>query len=233
MTGAEFGGLAVLGLIDGTSFGTLVIPLWMTAAAPHSSRRVIEYLGVLLAFYWLIGVTVVVTGGAVVSMLSRMPLAPWWGWAQLAVGSIVLIAGFAVDRTASRRERPSPRTERWRQRVVRAQGRHGTTALALAAGLIEVGSMAPYLAALGMLIRSDLPVTASAALLLGYAALMIAPFLVIIGGRHLARGSAARLLTSVERRITQASEALLGTVLIIVGALIASDAAFQVGILPF
>jgi hypothetical protein len=57
--------------------------------------------------------------------------------------------------------------------------------LALRAGTLEVFSMVPYLAAVGLLMSSHLPTATSVALLAAYCAVMVVPALALIAARTL------------------------------------------------
>ena len=56
-TNAAPASLVVLALIDATSIGTLVIPIWLLLRRDYRRAipRVLLYLGLLAGFYWAIG----------------------------------------------------------------------------------------------------------------------------------------------------------------------------------
>ena len=54
--------LAGLAVIDSTSIGTLVVPLWMLVHPQLRARMVVLYLAVIGLFYWILGVGLL--GGA-------------------------------------------------------------------------------------------------------------------------------------------------------------------------
>ena len=62
---ALLGGLVVLALIDSTSFGTLLIPIWLLMS-PGRVRvgRLLAYLGTVAAFYFAVGAVIALGAGA-------------------------------------------------------------------------------------------------------------------------------------------------------------------------
>ena len=62
---AMAGVLVVLALIDSTSFGTLLIPVWLLLAPGRlRAGRVLVYLGTVAAFYLAVGIVVLLGAGA-------------------------------------------------------------------------------------------------------------------------------------------------------------------------
>ncbi|MGJ0202920.1 GAP family protein [Leucobacter sp. gxy201] len=126
---------------------------------------------------------------------------------------------------------PSGRIARWRDRLL-ADGTSGGAIMgvALAAGLVEVATMLPYL--IGMTMIADAPITMPhrVALLAGYCLVMIAPALVLIAGRLLlARVIDAplrRLAAWLERTGAENTAWVLG----IIGFLLVRSGATQLGI---
>lgn len=57
MQQAPAAALAVLALIDATSIGTLVIPIWLLLRRDYRRAipKVLAYLGIIAVFYWLLG----------------------------------------------------------------------------------------------------------------------------------------------------------------------------------
>src|SRR5699024_11553258 len=65
--------LAVLALVDSTSFGTLLIPIWFLLA-PGRVRvgRVLVFLGTVAGFYFLVGIALVAGLRAIVGDLGGL-----------------------------------------------------------------------------------------------------------------------------------------------------------------
>ncbi|WP_462418589.1 GAP family protein [Kytococcus sp. Marseille-QA3725] len=185
-TGA-LAGLAGLALLDSPSFGTLVLPVIALLAHRRVGRRVVAHLAVIAAFYWALGVAMVLGGQQVLAHLGGWPpvLTDPLTW---VVGGAALIGlSYVVDGTIPL---PGPLAERARRS--RAWMRHAigpdagprtVVAVALAAGLAEVASMLPYLGAMGILLDSDLTGPARGAVLAGYCLLMVAPALALVALR--------------------------------------------------
>ena len=66
---AMYGVLAVLALIDSTSFGTLLIPIWLMLA-PGRLRpgRMLLYLGTIYGFYLILGILLALGASAIVEV---------------------------------------------------------------------------------------------------------------------------------------------------------------------
>jgi hypothetical protein len=103
--------------------------------------------------------------------------------------------------------------------------------LALGAGVVEVASMLPYLAAIGILSASGLPTGTNVAVLAAYCLVMVLPALLLLGGRL----TAARLVDPLLRRIdawfAKNGEETTGWILGIIGAVLALRAASTLGII--
>lgn len=215
--------LAVLALVDSTSFGTLAVPAWFLMA-PGRLRpgRILAYLGTLAAFYAAVGVVVMAGAGWVVEhhadLLGSRPV--------MAVG---LVAGvglfwwsFRLDSPAARERSRSGagRLSRWRRRAVgalpqtpaepgataagrRSSGLGALVALALTAGLAEVATMLPYLAAIGLIVTQGPGWPASGLLLVAYCVVMVLPALVLLAGRLLARRLVERPLVRLDAWFTR------------------------------
>ncbi|GAA1785550.1 GAP family protein [Agromyces lapidis] len=123
------------------------------------------------------------------------------------------------------------RVARWRDRLLSdAVSPANVMAVALAAGLIEVATMLPYLVAMGLVAEAELELWMRIAALAGYCALMIAPALVLLGLRLVAaplvRRPLERLGAWLERTAAENTAWILG----IVGFLVARSAASELGI---
>ncbi|PZR52157.1 GAP family protein [Xylanimonas oleitrophica] len=103
--------------------------------------------------------------------------------------------------------------------------------LALAAAALEVATMLPYLAAIGIVTSSGLGTPASAAVLAGYCVVMVLPALLLLGGRLVAARLVEPLLRRVDAWFARNGEEMTGWVLGVVGALLALNAAGNLGIM--
>lgn len=230
MTVTLLGTLALLALVDSTSFGTLLIPIWLMLA-PGRLRpgRIIVFLATVAAFYLALGL-LLVAGVASFSdeisdALDTRPVQV----AQVVLGAALLAVGLWVG---FRRKRDgSGRLLRWRERAVGDEGSvRGLMTLALTAALIEAASMVPYLAAIGLIGTADLSGGAIVLTLVGYCLVMILPALLLLVGRI----GAARRVEPVLRRINdwmaRTGQENTAWILGIIGVLIASSALQSLGV---
>lgn len=211
--------LAGLALVDSTSIGTLFVPVWLLLA-PGRVRvgRILAYLGAIAAFYFCVGLLVVLgagsIAGAVGGALNSRPAL----WVQLVLGVGLFVLSFRFD---PKRRKGTGGVSRWRER---AESGRWLVGLALLAGLAEVATMLPYLGAIGMLTTSRLPGTTVAVLLAGYCVVMVLPAVVLLTARVAARSRVEPLLERMNRWITEKAGSATGWVLAIAGFLVARDA---------
>jgi hypothetical protein len=229
MTFALLGPLAVLALIDSTSFGTLLIPIWlMLHPGPVRAGRLLVFLGTVAAFYFAVGVAVAAGAGAVLPNLATLVESRPFGWVQLTVGVALFFLSFRMGRKKGA-DAGGGRLARWRERAMTTGSVAGLIGLALTAVAIELGSMLPYLAAIGLVTTEQLPPTQVAVIMAGYCLVMIVPALTLLGAR-LALG---QRIEPVLERISRwlANSETLAWVVGIVGFLLATDAAERLGLL--
>lgn len=229
MTGAELAGLAGLALVDSTSFGTLLIPLWMLLAPRVRPGRVLLFLGTVVVFYYAVGVLLLLgidvaveaasdVGGA---LADNRPLTI----AQLVVGVSLFLWSFRVEKKAKEQDGPSPRARRWRA-ALQGEGVpvRTTMGIALVATVLEVATMLPYLAAMGLLSRADVDRPVQLVVLVGYVLVMVLPALVLL----VLRLAAARLvepwLERVDAWMSARTGSMMSWVIGIVGFFVAADA---------
>ena len=223
---ALLGSLAVLALIDSTSFGTLLIPIWLMMH-PGGVRpgRILVFLGTVASFYLAVGVAVALGAGAVLPQLSRLLDTRPVAWTQLVLGVGLFFLSFRLDR---RKDRPSGgggRLLRWRERAMTDGGVAGLAGLALVAAAAEVTTMLPYLAAIGLLTTAQLSVPAVVFTMTGYCLVMILPAIALMGLRLALGTRIAPLLTRIGDWM--ASSNTLSWIVGIVGFLLARDAAVR------
>lgn len=267
---AMAGVLVVLALIDSTSFGTLLIPVWLLLA-PGRLRvgRVLAYLATVAGAYLVVGVVVMLGAGAFLDRFGDALDTRAAVIVQLLLGIGLLALSFRFDgkrsarraaeraeRAAVRGETPRPgRLTRWRERALGIEaaaqggvhdlsgGRPGVgpgavrtrasllplLGLALGAVAIEIGSMLPYLAAIGIVTTSDVAWPASAGVLAAYCLVMVAPALVLLVGRVAAARVVDPVLRRLDRWLTKNAAEMTGWVLGILGVLLALDAFGRLG----
>ncbi|MFD2793028.1 GAP family protein [Promicromonospora vindobonensis] len=252
---ALIGALAVLALIDSTSFGTLLIPVWLLMS-PGRVRvgRMLLYLGSIAGFYALVGLAILLGAGALSDTLSTLSSNRAFLIVQLVVGVGLFAWSFKLEPVGGRKRTeptaaampsgaPTPgaagaagdtaaepvrpgRLSRWRERVLSSESGSGSALalLAIGAGLVEVASMLPYLAALGLIGTQGPDWPTSGLWVLGYCLVMIAPALVLLAARVFAARLVERPLGRLDRWLTKNAASTTAWVVGIVGFLVARDA---------
>ncbi|MGI5187776.1 GAP family protein [Promicromonospora sp. CA-289599] len=264
LTGAALiGALAVLALIDSTSFGTLLIPVWLLMS-PGRVRvgRMLLYLGSIAGFYALVGLAILLGAGALSDTLSTLSDTRPFLIAQLVLGVALFAWSFKLDPVGGKKpaEPVAPvapvvgstadgaatagatdgqvaappvtepgragRLSRWRERVLSSESGSGRAlaALAIGAGLVEVATMLPYLAALGLIGTQGPGWPVSGLWILGYCVVMIAPALVLTAARVFASRLVERPLGRLDGWLTKNAASTTAWVVGIVGFLVARDA---------
>ncbi|MBN0039067.1 GAP family protein [Cellulosimicrobium cellulans] len=269
------GVLVVLALIDSTSFGTLLIPVWLLLAPGRlRAGRVLVYLGTVAAFYLAVGIVVLLGAGAfldrfgdaldtraaaIVQLLLGIGLfalsfrfdskraarrdARAAAVAPASVGAPTDVPGGPTSPAAGTTSAPRPgRLTRWRERALGIEAdADGAGAvrtrpsvlplmgLALGAVALEVGTMLPYLAAIGLLTTSDVGWPATGGILAAYCVVMIAPALLLLLGRVVAARAVDPLLRRLDAWLTRNATDMTGWVLGILGVLLALDAFGRLG----
>ncbi|MDI6102332.1 GAP family protein [Actinoplanes sp. NEAU-A12] len=221
--------LAVLALIDSTSFGTLLIPIWLLIhPGPVRPGRLLIFLGTVSAFYFAVGMAVALGAGAFLPEITAFLDTRTAQWAQLILGVALFFWSFRMGRKSKPAE--EGRLLRWRRRALADEGGAGSLAgLALAAAALEVTTMLPYLAAIGLITTAELPLATVTVTMAGYCLLMIAPALVLLAARLAAGKRLVPALTRISEWMTNSET--LAWVVGIVGFLLARDAAARLALI--
>jgi hypothetical protein len=124
--------LVALALVDSTSVGTLVLPLWLMLAPGHVRvGRILTFLGAVAGSYLLIGVLLVLGVAELAGPLGAALDSTGGRVLQLVAGAVLLVLGLTVEpwtkagkerRQAARAARGPGRLARWRDRA-RSEGR--------------------------------------------------------------------------------------------------------------
>lgn len=229
------GSLAVLALIDSTSFGTLVIPLWLLLAGgrPRAGRMLI-YLGTIAVFYYALGMIISFGAYAFMDRIQAVLATPTASVVQLFVGVGLFLLSFALDpkRQEKRGRRPG-RIAAWRERAMGDASGTGSIpaliGLALGAAAIEAASMLPYLGAIGLVTTSGLDLAGRGLTLAGYCLVMIAPALVFLLLRLVAHRRVEPLLRRINAWFTKHAAAATSWIVAVLGILVARDALGRLG----
>lgn len=218
----SLGGLVVLALVDSTSFGTMLIPVWMMLAPRLRVSRVLLFLGAVAGFYFVVGLALLAGLDVLSDLASSAGEVRAVVVAQLVVGVALFVWSFRLERAA---DGPSPRVQRWHERLT-GEGLtvRTTLALAMTATVLEVATMLPYLAASGLISASDLSAGLQVLVLAAYVLVMVLPALVTLTVRVLARRLVEPLLVRLSAWMTERSGSAVSWVVGIVGFLLAADA---------
>lgn len=231
MDPALIGPLVLLALVDSTSFGTLLIPIWMMLAPGRlRASRLLVFLATVAVFYLVLGVAL--TAGVLAFLDDLRPVlrSGPFQMAQLVLGVALFALSFRFNKKRSGGE--PGRLLRWRERAMSGEGSpRALIALALAAVTLEAATMLPYLAAIGLLSSADLGLPGTVAVLAGYCLVMILPALVLLGLRLVAAGVVQPVLVWVNGWMTRNAAETTGWVLGIAGFLLAANAAQELGLL--
>src|SRR5918997_6501901 len=120
--------LAALALVDSTSIGTLVLPLWlMLAPGRVRGGRVLLFLCSVAGAYLLLGVALALGAAQLLDPVSAALESTAGGVAQLAVGVVLVVLGLTVEpwTTAGKERRRAARAARRPGRLVRWRGGGG------------------------------------------------------------------------------------------------------------
>ena len=230
---ALLGALALLALVDSTSFGTLLIPIWLMLVPGRLRRsRIIVYLATVAGFYLLIGLLLLTVATFALPQLEALATSAPFLWAQLVVGVAMLVGSFFIGGKRTRERQGPSRFARWRERAVTDAADERSSALplmglAVAAAGVEVASMLPYLIAIGLLSTSEFDASARLLVLVAYCIVMVLPALVLLGIRsvasHAIEAGLARISGWMERNAADTTGWIVG----IIGFLLARAAAID------
>lgn len=233
--------LVLLSLVDSTSFGTLLIPVWLlTAPGRLKVNRILLYLLTVAGFYFLVGILLVMGVGAFFTdfrnSLNSAPILI----GQLVLGLALFIVSWAMDakgarfRAAERAAAGGGRLLKWRNRIMRdgdaaSASAHPLIALAVSAVVLELATMLPYLAAIGIITTNEAPLPITATLLAGYCLVMITPALILLVARVFSRQLLEEPLARMDRWLTKNSQSTTAWIIGIVGFLLAVNAVADLG----
>jgi hypothetical protein len=221
-------GLAALALVDSTSFGTLGIPLVLMLTMDRSGTpRLFLYLATVAVFYFLVGVALMLGLSAALENFGELLQSRPAYIVQLALGVGLFVLSFRFD--PKRRAKQGKPELRFQPRV---GGPATMVTLGLTAGVVEVATMVPYLAAIGLMTTSGLAAAQWLPVLAAYVLVMILPILAIMGVRAAAGKRLEPRLERLRDWLTKHSVSAAGWALAIVGFLLARDAAFYLFFQP-
>lgn len=220
--------LTALALVDATSLGTLVIPVWFLLA-PGRPRvgRVLVYLATVASAYLVLGIALM---AGLMASFERLT-----GWLHNGAGkTLMLYVGLAMFAVGvlmpSRRADAKPgrllrRVLRLRDRALAEEGgARALVTLAIAAVAVEAASMLPYLAAIGLMTSTPTNSGVRIVVLAGYCLVMVLPALALLGLRAALGTRVDAVLRRIGAWLERTSHENLAWALAIVGFLLARSA---------
>jgi hypothetical protein len=210
------GALTGLALIDSTSIGTVGVPIILVIARVPV-RKLLIYLATITIFYFALGVLVLLGVTSFLDAFSSTMESTAAYVIQLLIGIGLFALSFRFD-PKRRKNKPErawlpPRT---------SDG--AFIGLALTAGILEIATMLPYIAAIGILTQSDVSSLGQVAILAGYTVVMVVPALLLILIASFAGSRFDAFLERVGAWIRKNADGMVGWALGIVGFLLAANA---------
>ncbi|GGA75899.1 hypothetical protein GCM10011490_28330 [Pseudoclavibacter endophyticus] len=257
--------IAVLALVDSTSFGTLAIPIWLLLT-PGRVRvgRMLVYLATLGLFYFAIGALLLFGAASIADIAAGVLESPFGRTLLLAIGGLLIWWSFARDTKAAKARRAGRgegRISRWRRIAMGDDAREtspwaasgaadagggaarlrtetetgarpgasGSLAalmgLALMAGVAEIATLLPYLAAIGLLSQSGLAAPLPLLGVAGYCTVMLLPALVLLVARVVAGGRVEAPLRRFEAWLSKNADSTFSWLIGIIGVVIVLNTA--------
>lgn len=231
--------LLILALVDGTSFGTFLIPVWlMLAPGRIRAGRILLYLGTVAGAYFLIGLGLLAGFTWLAEVLQGLQDSTLARQLQLALGVGLMLLGIFMEpwTKAGKDRKEERRAERERLRGpgamtrIREQAVSGTGSmtalmgLAVAAVAIEIASMLPYLGAIGLMVSEPLSAGSRVLILLIYCLVMIAPALLVLVLRLVLHDRIKGVLTRFEAWMRRHSGEAVAIVVFLIGLFLTGNA---------
>lgn len=230
--------LVVLALIDSMSFGTLLIPVWllMTSRRVRVDRFLI-YLLTLVGLYFLFGLIIMFSADLFLNRYGSLLESKQMLIGQFILGILLLIISQLMDskkarlRASERAAQGGGRILNWRQRIMGGKDSNKSAlitlvGLALTAVVLEIATMLPYLAAIGLITVESPSWSISSFMLLGYCIIMILPALLLLVGRLVAHKTLEPILIRLDKWLTKNAQSMTAWIIGIVGFLLAANAIY-------
>lgn len=233
-----FSSLMILALIDSTSFGTLLIPVWllMTSNRVRVDRFFI-YLFTVAGLYFLFGLVIMFGADILLNRYGTLLESKQLLVCKLILGVILLIISQLMDsqkarlRASERAAKGEGRILNWRKRVMgdndsSKNAQMTLIGLALTAVILEIATMLPYLAAIGLITVESSTWSTSVLLLLGYCIVMILPALLLLIGRLVAQKRLSAILVRLDNWLIKHAQSTTAWIIGIVGFLLTANAVY-------
>ena len=222
--------LIILALIDSLSIGTLVIPLVLLLQPRVRWSMFGAYCVMLGLFYFVLGILLLLGLSALLGPLTTAIDSPAGLWVQLIVGGALLIWALFYDLPIVQRllgkknNTDTSMINRWEARLSGKVGIVSVISIAVIAGLVESATMAPYLAAIGILVTSEISLPLQIITLLGYCIVMFTPIIVLAIIRRATGNRLDELFMKIKNRVVKEVAATTPWVIGIIGFYMASFA---------
>ena len=175
-------------------------------------------------FYLLVGLLAVRGADQIIELAAAAAGITWLVWVQLAIGVGLFGLSFWLD-SSDRKARVSARLRNWRARAVDSEGGSaGLIKLALGATTLEVATMLPYLAAIGLLGAAGMSGLAIAGALAAYCALMVVPAAALLLARVAVSSRVSKPLARLDAWFVNKAGGATSWVVAIVGFMVGADA---------
>ncbi|OPA79496.1 hypothetical protein BVG16_08510 [Paenibacillus selenitireducens] len=201
------GGLALLDTLSPATLG-VTIYLLLTEKERLSSRLMI-YLVTVAAFYFVVGVALMLGLDVLLAAFSSIFQNRIMSWVMLIIGGILFIASFYYPKS-KKSDLPGPKS----------QSKTSMIALGFTTALIEVGTAFPYFAAIGLMTTSNLTVFEWLPILAGYNFIMVLPPLILFTLHLLLGRVMQRPLERLRIKLSKHSGSAISWIMCIVGLIL-------------
>ncbi|MFF2889331.1 GAP family protein [Paenibacillus sp. NPDC057967] len=201
------GGLALLDTLSPATLGVTVY-LLLTEKERLSSRLMI-YLATVAAFYFSVGIALMLGLDALLPAMSSILENRTVSWGLFIIGAILFIASFYY-----------PKSKKTSVHRPKSKSIASMIALGFTTSLIEVGTAFPYFAAIGLMSTHHLPMFQWLPMLAGYNVVMVLPPLIVFALHVLLGRVMQRPLEKLQTYISKHSGSAISWIMCIVGLIL-------------
>jgi hypothetical protein len=229
--------LIILALIDSTSFGTLMIPVWLLMASKRvQAVRFLIYLFTVVGVYFVVGLFIMFGADAFLNNYGLILESNQFLVGQFSLGALLMIISLFMNtkkaraRSKERALQGGNRATKLRERVMGDSG--SITMLmgvALIAVVLEFATALPYLTAIGLIASEGPSWPLSGIVLFAYCIVIIIPALALFIGRLVAHHILERPLAKLDKWFSKNAQGTTTWVIGIVGILLAINAIYNLG----
>ncbi|WP_338751133.1 GAP family protein [Bacillus sp. FJAT-52991] len=199
-----------LALLDMLSPATIGVTVYLLLTDNRTLiKRLLVYLLTVAAFYFVVGVSLMLGLGFLLEIISGIFQNRIISWLVFIIGAILFIASFYVP-TKKNSGLPTPKSKSILSMV----------ALGFTTSLIEVGTAFPYFAAIGIMTTSNLSWMEWSAILAGYNFIMVLPSLLLLLLYLLFGRSIQKPLQKLRVKIANNTGSALSWIMCIVGLIL-------------